>query len=74
MEGDGADLARINGSAVDEYPQHVYRPFALDPVIPKHMHRLLNSLGRRSTILMGSKLERALLSAASYPRVSSCKT
>ena len=57
VEGDGAHRARINSSVVDEYPQHVYRAFALDPVIPKRIHRLLNSLGRRSTTPMGSKLE-----------------
>lgn len=70
-EGDSVYLARIKGSAIDGYSQRVYSPFALNPVIPKLIHRLLNSLGRRSTIPMGSKPERALPGAASYRCVSS---
>ena len=67
--GDSVYLARIKGSVVDKYPQHAYFPFVLNPVIPKRIYRL-NSLGRRSTIPVGGRPERALPGAA-YRRVSS---
>ena len=70
---DDTHFAWVESSAINKYPQVVYRPVAPHPIVQKRIHRLLDSL-RVGSSSRGIRRGCRLAGEVSCLLVSSCRT